>query len=57
MKYESYSEDLNLFLRNNEEQMNIMSAVGSVLLGDINADTIPFVKEFNSIREFLDSPL
>lgn len=57
MKYESYSEDLNLFLRNNEEQMNIMSAVGSVLLGDINADTIPFVKEFNCIREFLESPL
>lgn len=57
MKYEAFSEDVNLFLNENEEKMNIISAIEAVLLGNINADTIPSIKEFKCISEFLKSPL
>lgn len=57
MKYESYSNDMSLFNQKSEEQMSILSAIGSVLLGEIKADDIPFIKELKCVKEFLESPI
>lgn len=57
MKFNSYYEDIALFLEKSDEQMNILQAVGNVLLGEVKAEDIPFIKEFKCVKEFLESPM
>lgn len=57
MEYKDYIEDLSRFLLKREEQSKIMSAVGSLLQGDIKAEDIPYIKEFECIKKFLEEPL
>ena len=57
MEYKDYIEDLSRFLLKREEQSKIMSAVASLLQGDIKAEDIPYIKEFECIKKFLEEPL
>lgn len=57
MKFNSYYEDIALFLEKSDEQMNILQAVGDVLLGEVKAEDIPFIKEFKCVKDFLESPM
>lgn len=57
MKFNSYYEDIALFLEKSDEQMNILQAVGNVLLGEVKAEDIPFIKEFKCVKDFLESPM
>ena len=57
MKYENYSEDINKFLLDSEDNIKLMTTVGSLLLGDIKEEEIPHIKEFKCIKEFLEQPL
>ena len=57
MKYENYSEDISKFLLDSEDNIKLMTTVGSLLLGDIKEEEIPHIKEFKCIKEFLEQPL
>ena len=59
MKFENYSEDdKNIFVNGLEDNIKKMTALQSLLFGnELTAAEIPYIREFKSVADFLDSEL